>query len=70
MNLVPVTSSNLAAIGYDAANSQLHVKFKNGGVFVYSGVPADKHKALMAAKSIGSHFHAHIRNAHTAVKLP
>lgn len=62
--LLPVKSSNIAAIGHDPAKSELHVKFKTGATHVYAGVPTDKHKALMAAESIGSHFHANIRDKH------
>lgn len=63
--MVPVpASSNIRAIGYDAAAQELHVEFKNGGRYVYSRVPPEKHRALMSAESKGSHLHAHIKGVH------
>ena len=58
----PVTSSNLAAIGYDASAKVLHVEFKNGTVYEYTGVPEDTYAALLGAESLGSYFHGHIRS--------
>lgn len=63
MILTPVTSSNIQAIGYDAAKSELHVQFRGDDlVHIYSGVSKLLYDELMAAKSIGSHFHVHVRN--------
>jgi KTSC domain len=62
MERKPVKSSNIAEIGH--SGTTLEVKFKNGGVFRYHNVDADKHAALMRAESVGKHFHAHIKNAH------
>lgn len=64
MTRTAVKSSNLKSIGYDPAKKLLEVEFGSGGVFQYSGVTAQQHAALMRAKSIGSHFHAHIRSRH------
>lgn len=59
----PVTSSNIASIAHDPATSTLEVQFKNGGRYQYAGVDARTHAALMAADSIGAHFHQHIKSA-------
>lgn len=59
--LTPVTSSNIAAVGHDPSTNELHVQFKSGGTHIYSGVTAEDHNDLIAAESIGSHFHRHIR---------
>lgn len=58
---VPVRSSNIKAIGYDAASKALSVEFLNGGVYRYSDVPAEKHAELMAADSCGAYLSAHIK---------
>ena len=58
----PVTSSNLAAVGYDADNKTLYVTFKNGTTYVYSGVPATTYQSLLGAESLGSFFHTSIRS--------
>lgn len=68
-DLTPVESSNLAAVGYDAKTCALTVQFKSGATHRYDDVPPEKHQALIAADSIGSHFHANIRNAHKSSKV-
>lgn len=60
-DLAPVKSSNIDAVGHDPQASELHVQFKNGGRYVYHGVSADQHAALLKAPSIGSHLHKVIK---------
>lgn len=67
--LTPVKSSNIAAVGHDPETQELHVKFHSGAVHAYSGVSAEKHQALLAASSIGSHFHKNILKAHKSRKV-
>lgn len=52
MEMVPVKSSNVKAVGY--ADGDLTVEFVSGGRYVYHGVPAGVHAALMAAESKGA----------------
>lgn len=61
-------SSTIEAVGYDPATQLLKVKFKSGGTYHYESVPAAEHQKLMAAESIGKHFHAHIRGAFKSEK--
>lgn len=61
MNMVPVSSSNLRAVGYDAATQLLRVAFIDGGLYEYLSVPASVHAGLMSAGSHGSYFDAHIK---------
>lgn len=61
MNRIPVSSSNLRAIGYDSHTHVLEVEFLNGGLYSYSGVPASVHAGLMSASSHGSYFNAYIK---------
>ena len=61
MNMVPVSSSNLSAVGYDAETQTLRVAFIGGGLYEYSGVPAAVHAGLMSASSHGSYFDVHIK---------
>jgi hypothetical protein len=58
----PVESSSLDSVGHDAASNTLEVEFKNGSVYQYDNVDAEEHKSLLAAESIGSHFHTNIRS--------
>ena len=58
-----VTSSNLASVGYDAANEILEVEFKHGGVYQYFGVPENVYDELMNADSHGQYFDRNIKKA-------
>lgn len=60
-DMVDVNSSNINAIGHDPESGDLHVQFKNGGHYVYHGVPQQEYYKLLAAPSKGSHFHQNIR---------
>jgi hypothetical protein len=60
----PVESSNLKSVGYDPKTKTLEVEFHTGAVHQYQDVPANKHKAMMKAKSVGGYFHIHVRNFH------
>lgn len=69
MDLKPVKSSNIEAVGYDPATRKLQVKFKSGGVHEYDDVPAHRHAALVAHASPGGFIHSDIKNNHTCRKL-
>ncbi len=51
MELIPVESSNIAAIGYVEEYNLLRVRFKDGAVYDYPGVSPAFHAALMEAPS-------------------
>jgi hypothetical protein len=68
IELTPVSSSNVAAIGFDPETKQLHVRYKSGGTYVYHDVPAEKHEALMKAESKGKHLAEHIKGKHSHAK--
>lgn len=61
----PVDSSNVRSIGYDPTTQELHVEFHSspGKVYVYTGVPPEKHAALMAAESKGGELNRSIKKA-------
>jgi len=59
-----VKSSNIAAVGYDAASHTLAVRFTSGATYHYEGVSPQTHAALLAAKSIGAYFARSIRRRH------
>ncbi|WP_347450729.1 KTSC domain-containing protein [Acetoanaerobium noterae] len=66
MNMIPVSSSNLSAVGYE--NGTLYVSFHSGGLYSYANVPESVHKSLMSAGSKGSYFAAHIKNFYSTTK--
>ena len=41
MRLLPLTSSQIAAIGYDQSTRTLAVQFQRGGFYIYDDVPMD-----------------------------
>jgi hypothetical protein len=63
MNRTPVSSSNLASVGYDSSTQVLEVAFLHGGIYQYSGVPSSVYSGLMAASSHGSYFDQHVKKA-------
>jgi hypothetical protein len=65
----PVSSSNIAAIGYDEDNQILEVEFNDGAVYQYSGVPSSEYDGIMNADSKGKYLHANIKNRYPFVKL-
>jgi len=61
IEMKPVESSNIAAVGHDAARKVMRIQFSNGGLYDYHNVSAEQHQALLKAKSVGGHFHKHFR---------
>ncbi|MBO3463114.1 KTSC domain-containing protein [Aetokthonos hydrillicola Thurmond2011] len=64
MELTPVQSSMLKAIGYDEATQTLLVVFVTGSKFQYFDVPKDVYKELMASASKGTFMHNCIINCY------
>ncbi|MBI9054388.1 MAG: KTSC domain-containing protein [Bacteroidales bacterium] len=64
-----VSSSNLAAVGYDANSKTLEIEFNHGGVYQYANVPSNVHSGLMNANSHGSYFHQYIKDVYSYTKL-
>lgn len=66
----PVTSSQLASVGYDAASKTLEIEFKSfkpgfsGSVYQYADVPPEAHAALIASESIGRAFKSQIKGVY------
>jgi hypothetical protein len=64
MKHVPVDSSMISHVGYNAETQTLAVKFRKGGwTYHYSGVSAEKHADMMKADSIGKFLQTHVINA-------
>lgn len=62
MQMIPVSSSNLSAVGYDEFSMTLRVQFKSGA-YDYSNVPKNIFDGLLSASSKGSYHHAFIKNS-------
>jgi hypothetical protein bpseD_00470 len=59
MQMIAVSSSNIASIGYE--NGILYVSFNNGALYSYSGVPEVEYRNLMSTASHGQYLAAHIK---------
>jgi KTSC domain len=57
----PVTSTNVAEIGYDDSRRILEVLFKNGTLYQYFDVPPQEYQALLQAGSLGQYLNANIK---------
>jgi len=69
IEMKPVTSSNIAAIGYQKEGQILRVLFTTGVTYEYEGVPVETAKEFMEADSVGKYFHKNIRKYWAGKKL-
>ena len=65
----PVSSSNVAELGYDENNQQLYVRFVSGSLYRYSNVPIYEYEALDNAPSIGSYLNRNLKNVYPYERL-
>lgn len=63
IEMVPVTSSQVAAVGYDAEAKELRVEFVSGALYAYDDVPQSVFDNLKQSASVGSYFHSAVKNA-------
>jgi len=69
MEVIPVTSSNVESIGYDADSSTLQVEFKNGSTYQYFDVHESIFTGLRDADSIGGYLAARIKGTYRYSKV-
>ena len=64
IQLVPVESNQVKAIGYDPETKTLAVTFNRGqgAIYHYAGVEPETHAAFIGAESIGKFFGQHIKS--------
>lgn len=67
MNMMPVSSSNLAAVGYDGRN--LYVEFHSGWLYEYANVPRNVYESLLSADSKGKFLHYYIKGNYSYRRL-
>lgn len=66
---IPVSSSNVQAIGYDESTQTLRVWFLNNSIYDYSNVPPMEFEALKNAPSIGSYLARNIKGVYSYSKV-
>lgn len=62
MQMVPVRSSAITAVGYDPATRRMKITFKQGRTYDFCGVPSDVHQGLVSAGSVGAFYDRVIRD--------
>lgn len=61
---IPLRSSDLASVAYDAPRHTLEIAFHSGAAYQYQGVPHSVYEALVTSDSPGAFFHARIKDAY------
>ena len=69
MKRARVTSSSVASVGYQPRTMTLEVEYGTGSVYRYFDVPADVHRELMAARSIGAYVNRNIKGKYPYRRL-
>jgi hypothetical protein len=64
-----VDSSNVEAVGYDADNGAIYVRFLSGDTYVYSGPDQGTFEELLNADSVGSYLNRVIKPNYEYSKL-
>lgn len=60
--MIPVSSSNVSALGFDDTEQIVYVEFMNGSIYIYKGVSKNEFEGLLNAPSIGSYLHRNFKN--------
>lgn len=60
MEMIPVDSSNISAIGYDSETATLKIAFNNGRAYEYYSVPESEFNNLLNASSKGRYANQNI----------
>lgn len=69
MERKPVSSSNIASIGYDEATSTLEIEFLNNSIYQYFDVPQHIYQGLMNADSHGQYLAQIIKGVYRYSKV-
>lgn len=61
MNRQPVSSSNVAEVGYDENQRIMEVLFRSGTLYQYFDVPPQIYAELMQSSSVGSYLNSNVK---------
>lgn len=64
-----VTSSNVEAVGYDPTLRELHVRFLNGGTYIYYEVEEFQFLDMTSGISVGTYLNQIIKPNHRVEKI-
>ncbi|CAI8810058.1 KTSC domain-containing protein [Pseudomonas soli] len=62
MQMVPVRSSAISAVGYDATTRRLKITFKQGRTYDFCRVPLEVYQGLINAPSVGAYYDSVIKD--------
>jgi len=62
--MTQVSSSNIDSIGYNEQEQGVYIRFLNGSLYVYKGVPEHEFQNLMEAPSHGSYLNRNFKNVY------
>jgi hypothetical protein len=65
----PVSSSNIASVGYDPNSETLEIEFIHTGIYQYYNVPQFQFDRMLEANSVGTFFNAEIKNSYPCSKM-
>lgn len=69
MDRMPVSSSNIASVGYEADSQVLEVEYIKGGIYQYMNVPDDIHEELMNCSSKGTYMNQVVKKMFVVVQV-
>lgn len=69
VEMISVSSSNVAEVGYDIQTQDVHIRFLNGSLYIYKGVPQHEFEGLKCAPSVGSYLHWNFKNVYPYVRI-
>lgn len=71
MNMIPVSSSDIVAVGYDEDTLTLQVEFKDGRTYQYFDIPKHVYEGLLNPPdgSHGIYLSQHIKGQYRYAKL-
>jgi len=65
----PVSSSNIAKVGFKPEEKELYVEFNSKTVYKYEGVSQEKHDEMVKADSVGCYFNKHVKKFYPYTKV-
>lgn len=62
MEMIPVRSSAIRAVGYDPDSMRMQIRFAQGDTYTFCRVPQHIYDGLLAAGSKGAYYDRYIRD--------
>ena len=69
VEMLSVSSSSVAAVGYDEQSGDLFIEYVTSGTYIYIGVPMPVYEDLMRAPSIGVYVNQVIKPTYACTRL-